>query len=222
MSPVKVNHRLLGCGKFGAIRKHDVHTGLDLYCEEGANVSSTSDGIVIDVFQFTGEVVGSPWWNDTHAVVIRTGSQILVYGEINPFVVKGELVCKGQTLGRVTSVLRVNKGVTPTSMLHLEVWEERGYIKNFTWKKGEEKPDGLLDPISVLTKWLIKTSHGYILEDYSGRYEKYFTMACDSKAWLMSENSSYTYLTRKADKVKIDEYKQVTGKTLWWESKESY
>lgn len=69
--------------------------------------------------------------------------------------------------------------------------------------------------------WLIKTPCGYTLQDEAGNYLKYFVMACDSKAWVMGENISYTYLTRKADKAKIDEYKQVTGKTLWWESKEN-
>lgn len=67
--------------------------------------------------------------------------------------------------------------------------------------------------------WLIKTKHGYILEDHDGNYVKWFTMACDSKAWVMGENISYTYLTKKSDEATIATYKQATGKTLWWDNK---
>lgn len=64
--------------------------------------------------------------------------------------------------------------------------------------------------------WLIKTSHGYKLEDEKGNYLKFFTMACDSKAWCMSENISYTYLTRKSNEATMSAYKQATGKTLYF------
>lgn len=68
-------------------------------------------------------------------------------------------------------------------------------------------------------KWLIKTQFGYRLESPIGVYLKYFVMACDSKAWVMGENISYTYLTKKSDADTIAAYKQATGKSLWWEIK---
>lgn len=150
MIPVKPTHPFMGCGLFGAVRKHDIHTGLDFYCEEGAVVSCISFGKVVDVFQFTGAAVNTPWWNDTFAVVVECGPLTYVYGEVVPCVEIGDIVSLGRTLGHVTPVLKQDKGVTPTSMLHLEVWESVDYKKNCVWFLGHHKPEGLLDPLEVL------------------------------------------------------------------------
>jgi len=36
-------------GAFGVTRKHDVHTGVDMYCEQGDEVVAMEDGIVVAV-----------------------------------------------------------------------------------------------------------------------------------------------------------------------------
>jgi hypothetical protein len=64
--------------------------------------------------------------------------------------------------------------------------------------------------------WLIKTEHGYILEEHDGTIVKFFVMACDSKAWCMAENISPIYLTRKSNPATMITYTEATGKTLWW------
>lgn len=189
--PVNITHPIMPCGDFAAIRKYDVHTGVDLYCNEGAEVRSILDGVVVDVFQFTGKGVGSPWWNETHAVVVESEDFTYVYGEIIPSVKIGARIISGTLLGNVTPVLKVDKGVTPTSMLHLELWKTEGYIKNYTWKLGENRPEGLLNPIP---HFVYKTAHGYTLKNQFGTIIKFCVMACDMKAWCMSEGIIPAYL----------------------------
>lgn len=109
-------------GLFLAKRKHEFHTGVDLYAPEREPVYSAFSGIVTKVEQFTGDAVGSPWWNDTQAVYVLSKENkkiIYVYGEILPCVKVGDAVEVGQMLGRVQKVIKVDKGL-PTSMLHLE------------------------------------------------------------------------------------------------------
>lgn len=150
MYPVKTICDFKACGILGAVRKYDVHTGVDFYCEKGAPVSCVSGGVVVDVFQFTGEAVGTPWWNDTFAVVVEAGDLVYVYGEIYSIVAIGDLLEAGSLIGHVSPVLKVDKGITPRSMLHLEVWRKVGYIKNFAWELGAPRPEALLDPMEVI------------------------------------------------------------------------
>jgi hypothetical protein len=223
MLPVRITHPFQDCGLFAAERKHDVHTGLDLYCEEGEHVRCLAKGLVINIFTFTGEEVGTPWWNTTEAIVVDCGDLIYVYGEVIHTVEIGQTVNVGDTLGLVTPVLKVNKGITPTSMLHLEVWQKFWYIENFTWNKGYDKPNGLLNPLSVLQHnttnlWLIKTQCGYMLEDNSGKYLIYFKMAADSKSYLDREED-YVYLTEQSKLEDKIAYTLATGKALWFDLK---
>ena len=73
-------------GKFGAVRKYDVHTGVDLYCESGSAVHAVEDGIVVNIENFTGPLAGSSWWNDTKSVLIEGKYGVVCYGEIEPTV----------------------------------------------------------------------------------------------------------------------------------------
>lgn len=41
-------------GAFGATRRHDVHTGIDLYADEGDAVVAVEDGVVVALEDFTG------------------------------------------------------------------------------------------------------------------------------------------------------------------------
>lgn len=217
MSPVKQICGLKPFGLFGATRKHDIHTGVDFYCQEGEEVKCLYDGTVVDIFQFTGCAVGSPWWNDTQAVVVEnlTTGLTFVYGELSPAVRVGEYVNAGQVLGHVLPVLKEDKGLTPTAMLHLEVWRNEGYLKNYTWDLNTPKPDGLIDPIQVLSGWLVKTEMGYMLLSYKGTYLKWFDMAANSKAYCMEQGIAPTYITMKSPLALKEEYKRATGRGIW-------
>ncbi len=46
--------------RWGALRKHDYHTGVDLFCPDGSPVYAVEDGIVTDVSPFTGASIGMP------------------------------------------------------------------------------------------------------------------------------------------------------------------
>ena len=118
-------------GFFLAERKYDIHTGIDLYASEGTEVFSIFNGKVEAVVPFTGESVGSPWWNETQAVIVNSTYAVkstypvdeffLNYGEIEPCVKKGMVVRAGDKIGTVKQVLKKDKGL-PMSMLHLEAY----------------------------------------------------------------------------------------------------
>ena len=135
-------------GYFGALRKFDIHTGIDLYCEDGTPVAAMEDGVVVGVEKFTGEHAGSSWWNNTWAILVEGKSGVIVYGEIiiDDSVVIGSPVTRGQLIGHVKQVLKVDKGVTPTSMLHLELLEH-GCYHTLWWYHGEPQPEELRNPI---------------------------------------------------------------------------
>lgn len=129
-------------GRFGAIRKHDVHTGLDLYCEDGDPVYSMENGKVVEVCWFTGSETESPWWNDTKAVLIKSSQHIILYGEIETHLEKGDLVKKGDLIGKVKRVLKVDKGL-PMDMLHIELYDKKYKGNGEWWKLGEKQPKHL-------------------------------------------------------------------------------
>lgn len=73
-------------GSFGTVRKHDIHTGIDIYCHDGQYVIAVEDGEVVSIENFNGSHANppSPWWNNTKAVMIEGESGVVVYGEIKP------------------------------------------------------------------------------------------------------------------------------------------
>lgn len=148
-------------GSFGCKRSHDVHTGIDLYCEVGTEVIAMEDGRVISIEGFTGPHADdpSPWWNDTKAVLVQGESGVVVYGEISSLVEVGQPVHRGDTLGTVLCVLVEFKG-RPMTMLHIELlkpgatetaWWKQGVprLANL-WKPEDTRPDCLLDPYPYL------------------------------------------------------------------------
>lgn len=135
-------------GQFGALRKHDIHTGVDLYCEVGSKVFAMEAGTVVAVENFTGIFADSPWWNDTKAVLVEGESGVILYGEINPTVQVGDYVFAGDLVGTVIQVLKKDKG-KPLAMLHLECYTA-GTRESVLWKLGEAKPENLLDPTYLL------------------------------------------------------------------------
>jgi murein DD-endopeptidase MepM/ murein hydrolase activator NlpD len=135
-------------GAFGAHRKHDTHTGIDLYADPGAEVLAVEDGRVVAIEDFTGPAAGSPWWNDTRAVLVEGASGVVLYGEIDPCVKVGERVTRGDVLGHVRTVLRHDKGL-PMTMLHFELYVY-GTCASVWWKHEESRPFSLLDPTDAL------------------------------------------------------------------------
>lgn len=149
-------------GQFGTVRRHDVHTGVDLYCVPGTLVQAMEDGVVLAVEPFTGAWCpgedASPWWNDTAIVLVQGASGVLGYGEVTPdslLVQAGECVCSGQALARIeVPVLKRHKG-RPTVMLHLERYAQL-YSSVSTgshtlwWPQGTPQPPLLLDPTPLL------------------------------------------------------------------------
>lgn len=155
LSVCEMPHKL---GEFGAIRRHDIHTGIDLYCNDNQEVYSITDGIVTDIQQFTG-FDESPWWNDTYAIIINNGEIDILYGELNPVVKIGDSVKAGQLIGNIIKVLKKDKGL-PMSMLHLEC---RTNFENHTlWLLDEPQPDNLLDP-TLFIKSLYDDKYTYDL-----------------------------------------------------------
>lgn len=139
-----------GPNAFGAVRKHDIHTGVDLLCDVGTPVYAMESGVVVNTFVFTGEKVGTPWWHETHGVLIQGATGNILYGEIsiNNLEVDDE-VFAGQCVGWVKQVLVKDKG-RPMSMLHLELYDHSYHGIGVVWNLGEEKPSKLRDPTTIL------------------------------------------------------------------------
>lgn len=144
---------LLGhCGSFAFERKNHIHEGVDLYAPIGEPIYAVEDGVVVNVEHFTGQYADPPstWWNDTQAVLIQGRSGVVVYGEIEAKVVKGQEVKAGDLVGNVLTVLKKDKG-RPMSMLHLELYET-GATMTHPWDVGAARPPGLKDPTQHLLK----------------------------------------------------------------------
>lgn len=135
-------------GKFGAIRKYDIHTGVDLYCEPDENVYAIEDGVVVAVEDFTGPKAGLPWWNDTQAVLVEGRSGVFCYGEISTNHKVGQKIKEGDNIGTVLTVLKKDKG-KPMTMLHMELYKH-GTVESVVWELGKRKPKGLWDPTCIL------------------------------------------------------------------------
>lgn len=155
-------------GAFGVKRKHDFHTGVDLYCKQGDLVSSCTDGVVVEVKPFTGPSIGHTWWNETKAVVVDTGTNYILYGEVDPHVGVGNVVKRGQIIAEVIPVLQEHKHRPDipghsVNMLHLELMRKNPVFTEFqgrngfmTWDLDKCQPYDLFDPTSKLMaseKW---------------------------------------------------------------------
>ena len=137
-------------GTFGAVRRHDVHTGIDLYTYPGMPVLAVEDGVVVAIEKFTGAEAGSPWWNDTEAVLVEGASGVVCYGEIvTPKEMKvGDQLRREGYVGGVRTVLKKDKG-RPMTMLHFELYRH-ATRETVWWRRGEPKPPNLLDPTEHL------------------------------------------------------------------------
>jgi murein DD-endopeptidase MepM/ murein hydrolase activator NlpD len=146
-------------GGFGAKRKYDTHTGIDLYCEPNTEVVAIEDGVIVGLEIFTGPNVSSPWWQETFAVLLEGPSGVICYGEIeydkNTLKI-GSQIRAGETLGRVLTVLRKDKG-KPMTMLHLELYPIGVHKSASTWEVEDEQPTDLIDPTPLLYQIINQT-----------------------------------------------------------------
>lgn len=141
-------------GSFAAERKHDIHTGIDIYCEPNQVCCAMESGEVVKIEIFTGPNAEptSPWWNETQAVFVEGKTGVIVYGEIKPLstIKVGKKISAGQILGHVLTVLKKDKGL-PMTMLHVELYE-KGTRETVVWGLGENKPQTLLDPTKLFER----------------------------------------------------------------------
>jgi murein DD-endopeptidase MepM/ murein hydrolase activator NlpD len=136
-------------GAFGVERAHHVHEGVDLYCAEGTPVQAVEAGTIVAIIPFTGTKANSGWWHDTDAVLVEGASGVVLYGEVTPAGKQaGDTVQRGETLGHVKQVLKIDKG-RPMSMLHLEL-HDAGTRDAYEWTAAGVKPASLRDPTPFL------------------------------------------------------------------------
>lgn len=138
-------------GRFGAVRRYDIHTGVDLYTERGTLVVAVEDGVVVKVEGFTGPNADdpSPWWNDTQAVLVEGASGVVVYGEIASRVVVGDRLKAGDVVGVVEQPVLKNFKGRPMVMLHLELMPI-GERKTYWWQPEDDPPPPMLNPEPLL------------------------------------------------------------------------
>lgn len=140
-------------GRFGVQRKHDIHTGIDLYAEEGTKIYAIESGQVISVVPFTGIPAESPWWLDTDAVMVEGPYGVILYGELSTDLKAGDFVFEGDIIGSVKRVLKKDKG-KPVAMLHIECYTS-GTKEPVWWNIGEIQPSNLLDPTPLVEKFYV-------------------------------------------------------------------
>lgn len=141
-------------GQFGTVRKHDIHTGVDLYTYPGMPVLAVEDGVVVGIEIFTGPRAESPWWNETEAILVEGASGVVCYGElaVQKGLEIGSQITQEQCLGCVKPVLKKDKG-RPRTMLHFELYKH-GTKKTVWWHRGQPRPANLLDPTERLERAL--------------------------------------------------------------------
>lgn len=148
--PVSKNHP----ASFLYKRKNHQHEGIDLYCENGQEVVSITNGIITNIIPFTGKIAGFPWWNDTYGVVVEDNDGVWIYGELEPSkeLKIGQEIKEGDTIGYIIPVLKNKKNNRPIHMLHLERYTKGVKESIGILEIDKEKPDNLIDPTPLLLK----------------------------------------------------------------------
>lgn len=202
-------------GAFGFKRKNHIHEGIDLYCKDGDIVLSLTDGKVIDMNFFTGEKVGSHWWNNTSYIAIEYKKFVIVYGEVNlnKKLNIGDLIKEGDEIGSVTPVLKSSKNDRPVNMLHLELYQKSKYTEPKEWL--DEKPDGLLDPFILIDdlfdmKYPTKEEYEFLYAKYiekDFKFDKYMKFDFKDKSVLdLCGGAGYTSKYMLTKEVKEIDY----------------
>lgn len=138
-------------GAFGVKRKMHVHNGVDLYSKPRQTIFAVEGGTVVDIRQWTGGMAGSPWWEDTWAVLVEGESGVVAYGEIDYDTTRYKLgyrIAVGDHIGWTRTVLKKDKG-RPMTMLHLQMYKH-GHLCSGGWDTNAPQPDTLIDPTPFL------------------------------------------------------------------------
>lgn len=116
-------------GAFGFQRKHEVHTGVDLYTDNHQPVFAVENGLVVGMGHFTGEQDGSGHWENTDYLLIEGASGVICYGEVAivESLRMGQVVCAHDYIANVVRVIkegheRPNIPGHRPSMLHIELY----------------------------------------------------------------------------------------------------
>lgn len=150
-------------GAFGAIRKFDIHEGVDIYTHDGAEVHAVEDGVVTAIYEFTGKKADCPWWNPTWCIKVEGKSGVVTYGELaEPYgrICVGKKVYAGDFIGFVTPVLKPEKYRPDirnhsVAMLHLELRTETCHLDG--WQLEGQRDKRLLDPTPYLKSKDLRT-----------------------------------------------------------------
>jgi phosphopantothenoylcysteine decarboxylase len=147
-------------GAFGFHRKFCYHTGVDLYAKTpGASVFAVEGGTVINIEHFTGPQDGTPWWNNTEAILVEGRSGVVCYGEVEllPYldIKVGSKVRRGQPIAKVAQVLPDHKFRPDipghsTSMLHFELYRAGTKQCSHSWKHDKPMHGYMTDPTPLL------------------------------------------------------------------------
>ena len=143
-------------GAFGAIRKFDIHEGVDIYTHDGAEVYPVEEGTVTAIYEFTGKKANCDWWNPTWCVKVEGKSGVVTYGELakpRDSMKVGKKVYTCLPIGHVTPVLKPEKYRPDirnhsVAMLHLELRTETYNLDG--WQLDGQKDKRLLDPTPYL------------------------------------------------------------------------
>lgn len=135
---------------FGARRKFNLHTGIDLFCNHGQMLAAVEAGTVVSIKDFSKNKNKSPWLNKTRAILIEGRSGVVAYCNVieRTGLTVGTKVEAGEIIG---NVVRINKKQRKNDicMLHLELYKA-GTRKRVTWSYNYPKPPQLLDPSKYL------------------------------------------------------------------------
>jgi murein DD-endopeptidase MepM/ murein hydrolase activator NlpD len=141
-------------GDFAYRRSFYHHPGIDIYCDNNQEVLAIEDGVVVNLEVFTGPMATppSPWWNETHSILIEGSSGVLGYCELTPVphIKTGVHIKAGDVIAHITPVLKKDKG-NGTTMLHFEQYEFNTR-EHVTWVLDSEKPKELMNPRDLLQK----------------------------------------------------------------------
>jgi hypothetical protein len=131
---------------FGARRKYNLHTGIDLFCEHMQPVASVEAGTIISLKDFSKRKNKSPWLNRTRVILIEGKTGVSAYCNVieRKGLKVGDEVRSGEIIGNVVR-LNKKKRRKDVCMLHLELYA-KGTRKRVTWSYNFPKPPQLLDP----------------------------------------------------------------------------
>lgn len=137
--------RTFGAARSGG-RRH--HVGIDLFCHLGDPVVAVAEGVVANVFQFTGRP--GDGLLPTDCLLLQTDEGLVVnYGEIESRSAAARAATIGRRVRRGEELGRIGLVTSTKAMLHFETYA-RGSTVTARWMDGTPRPEPLLDPTLFL------------------------------------------------------------------------